>query len=519
MTTPRRWPGQAVFDDLPIQAKASLALGANAYLTSKRSAAGLHVLSTELVPKVQAFAEVGEAVVSTHMKIFRYVSWASNGIGEKLLKPLEDVINAELDAACEHIAVLTRRPDLSEAERAALKDLVEKWQSCKAQAKDTLDVGRTDAAMATMATMMIGQTDDSFEAVDAGLREMSQALIAHATTLQSQLASDAQRNQQVVLWVTALGMLISVALAIGRSIVRPIRSITQVMQRLSAGETQAEIALGTRRDEIGQMAAAIDVFRKNIIDKVKVERTLAEAIEAITEGFSLYDAEDRLVVCNSHYRAMFSYGPDTVTPGTSFEQIIAAAAGRVLIDGAGDSQSWMAERLARHRNPTGPHVQHAADPPGGPAGRRHLRRGRNGQLGQAHDLGDGAHARPGAGAGRGAFPRDGGRTRRAQQGRDADGLGAQLVHVVQRRPQAPHASGVAMPGRTALKVGTTVPTRFRSGWPPAAPAWPSRTPHRCRAHLAPPPGAAAPPTGAACRRRSGRSEPPASRHAAGRPSG
>lgn len=79
------------------------------------------------------------------------------------------------------------------------------------------------------------------------------------------------------------------------------------------------MALGTRRDEIGQMAAAIDVFRKNLIDKIKIERTVAEAIEAITEGFSLYDAEDRLVVCNSHYRAMFSYGPETVTPGTSFE--------------------------------------------------------------------------------------------------------------------------------------------------------------------------------------------------------
>lgn len=60
MNSTSRWLGQGVFDDLPIQFKASLAsallllcllaLGANAYLTSKRSAAGLHVLSAELVP-------------------------------------------------------------------------------------------------------------------------------------------------------------------------------------------------------------------------------------------------------------------------------------------------------------------------------------------------------------------------------------------------------------------------------------------------------------------------------------
>ena len=325
MNSARGWPGLGSFDDLPIQFKASLAsalllicllaLGANAYLTSTRSAAGLRVLSSELVPKQQAFSDVSDAVVATHMKIFRYVSWASNGVSEKLLKPLEDEISAELDASSVRIAALTQRPGLSDEEKSALQQLVAKWQNCKAQARDTIDVARTDAPMATM---MIGQTDDSFEAVDIDLRKTSQALVAKANALQNQLSSDAEQNQRVVVWVTVLGLLISVVVAvvIGRSIVRPIRSITDVMQRLSAGEIDVPMDQGARRDEIGQMAQAIDVFRRNIIDKHAVEQTLAEAIEAITEGFSLYDAEDRLVVCNSHYREMFAYGPDTVTPGT-----------------------------------------------------------------------------------------------------------------------------------------------------------------------------------------------------------
>jgi len=51
--------------------------------------------------------------------------------------------------------------------------------------------------------------------------KMSQALIAKANALQTQLSSDAERNQQVVVWVTLLGLLISVvvAIVIGRSIV------------------------------------------------------------------------------------------------------------------------------------------------------------------------------------------------------------------------------------------------------------------------------------------------------------
>ena len=370
MTPPRGWPILRKFDNLSVQFKASLAsalllvcllaLGAHAYLTSTRSAAGLRVLSTELVPKQQAFSDVGNAVVATHMKIFRYVSWASNGLGEKVLKPLEDEIQVELDASSARMDALTQRPDLSDDETAALQVLVAKWRSCKAQALDTIDVGRTDAPMATM---MIGQTDDSFEAVDSDLRKMTQAIVAKATALQSQLSSNAQRNQQVVVWVTLLGLLISVvvAIVISRSIVRPIRAITDVMQRLSAGEIDVEMDHGVRSDEIGKMANAIHVFRKNIIDKDRVEQTLAEAIEAITEGFSLYDAEDKLVVCNSHYREMFSYGPDTVIPGMSFERIVGSAVGRVVVEGAGDGQAWLAQRLEQHRNPVEPHVQHRSD--------------------------------------------------------------------------------------------------------------------------------------------------------------
>ena len=383
-----RWSRRGRFDDLPIQLKASLAsalllvcllaLGAHAYLTSTRSAAGLQVLSGELVPKQQAFADVGDAVVAAHMKIFRLVSWASNGVSDKVLMPLEVEINAELEASSERIAALTRRPDLSDDERQALQELLVKWQNCKEQARDTIDVARTDAPMATM---MIGQTDDSFEAVDGDLRKMSLALAAKANRLQDQLSTDAQRNQQVVVWVTLLGLLISVVVAvvIGRSIVRPIRSITDVMQRLSAGEIDVPVDQGKRHDEIGQMAQAIDVFRRNIIEKHAVERTLAESIEAITEGFSLYDAEDRLVVCNSHYREMFSYGADTVAPGMTFERIVGAAVGRVVLDGAGDGPAWLAQRIERHRNPTGPHVQHRVGRPLDPGERAPHRSGRRGR--------------------------------------------------------------------------------------------------------------------------------------------
>jgi adenylate cyclase len=94
----------------------------------------------------------------------------------------------------------------------------------------------------------------------------------------------------------------------------------------------------------------------------RVERRLTDAIETISEGFSLYDADDRLVVCNSNYSELLWRGLASPAPGTPYETIIRTAAERGLVEDAkGRIDEWVAERLAKHRNPGGPHVQRRGD--------------------------------------------------------------------------------------------------------------------------------------------------------------
>ncbi len=89
------------------------------------------------------------------------------------------------------------------------------------------------------------------------------------------------------------------------------------------------------------------------------EQRLAEAIESISEGFVFYDAEDRLVLCNSRYRELLFAGVEAeLTPGMTFESIVRRSAERGYIDDAeGRVEEWLAERLLRHRNPGEPHMQ------------------------------------------------------------------------------------------------------------------------------------------------------------------
>jgi adenylate cyclase len=92
------------------------------------------------------------------------------------------------------------------------------------------------------------------------------------------------------------------------------------------------------------------------------EQRLTDAIESITEGFSLYDVEDRLIVCNSAYGDLLYPGLGVPKPGTPYRELIRNAAERGLVEDAkGRVEEWVAERLEKRRHPGEPHVQQRSD--------------------------------------------------------------------------------------------------------------------------------------------------------------
>ena len=84
-----------------------------------------------------------------------------------------------------------------------------------------------------------------------------------------------------------------------------------------------------------------------------------EAIESIADGFSLYDMQDRLVVCNSRYRELMEVGGLSLSSGVPFERVVRnAAAHGLVLDAEGRIDDWMADRLARHRAPRENFIEH-----------------------------------------------------------------------------------------------------------------------------------------------------------------
>ncbi|HSK38853.1 MAG TPA: PAS-domain containing protein [Arenibaculum sp.] len=83
---------------------------------------------------------------------------------------------------------------------------------------------------------------------------------------------------------------------------------------------------------------------------------LGEALETMSEGFALWDADDRLVLFNQRLIDLYVVCGVNIREGLGFEQMIrnGAETGQYAGVGPDDVEEWVAWRLAAHRAPKGP---------------------------------------------------------------------------------------------------------------------------------------------------------------------
>jgi signal transduction histidine kinase/DNA-binding response OmpR family regulator len=80
------------------------------------------------------------------------------------------------------------------------------------------------------------------------------------------------------------------------------------------------------------------------------------ALEAIPDGFVLFDREEKLLACNQRYKEIYPESAALMTPGTSYEQILrTGVAAGVYADAAGREEAWIEERIGQPL--TGPVVR------------------------------------------------------------------------------------------------------------------------------------------------------------------
>ena len=200
------------------------------------------------------------------------------------------------------------------------------------------------------------------------------------------------------LWVAAGIALLAVLMELAAALFALRRIIEFPLQKLLTSINSARSGSGRQavewspNDELGQVIHAFNEMQiqqekselelreaRDTLEKRVEERTsellvatneatnsrvqLTTAIETISEGFSLYDREDRLVICNSKYQELLR--PEVgelIVEGSSFESIVRKAAKNgLIVDAIGRIDDWVSARLQEHSDPGKPHLQHRKD--------------------------------------------------------------------------------------------------------------------------------------------------------------
>ena len=118
----------------------------------------------------------------------------------------------------------------------------------------------------------------------AGLIEtMKLEIKGEQDILGPQMVDQIKKDTQIQLIFSVVAGLVGIILAffIGRSISVPIVNMTDSMQALAGGNLETEISGQDRKDEIREMAGAVQVFKENAVERARLEADQAKQDERL----------------------------------------------------------------------------------------------------------------------------------------------------------------------------------------------------------------------------------------------
>jgi methyl-accepting chemotaxis protein len=191
---------------------------------------------------------------------------------DETIQKIEDIFNLTMktvksDTAKANMAAMHEATDRLKVDAIALTELKKKGASLTSpeiiakSAELDLAAKNQNAAADVAAGYFDSQTEKRTEVMKAGLEFAEYSSIG---------AGD-----------LALVLGVVIALSISRAVATPIQNLTQSMRELADGKINIDVPYLTKTDEIGQMAAALGIFKQNALAKLaadqETERLKAEA--------------------------------------------------------------------------------------------------------------------------------------------------------------------------------------------------------------------------------------------------
>ncbi|KQW26381.1 hypothetical protein ASE36_20580 [Rhizobium sp. Root274] len=125
---------------------------------------------------------------------------------------------------------------------------------------------------------------ESFAVLEPKLIDFTSKVAAQVSLIRAESAATSDRTTLVVLTAVAAMVLILIVLAtaVGRSISSAVINMARTMRRLASGDLDTDVPHVGDRTELGEMAAAVNVFKENALERLRLEAE-AHANRSIAE--------------------------------------------------------------------------------------------------------------------------------------------------------------------------------------------------------------------------------------------
>ena len=256
--------------------------------------ADLQKISEGYATYQRSFATLAEASIALGLD----PSSGREGAMRKSVHAIEELLKTVDDKGLQASMLMMRRHEKDFIMRRDAKYVAKHAEERAAFAKTPAEKFGGAANQATILEALddYGKAFEDYAAIagtDAAARQAVSDAFATVEPVFDQMSAGiaADKAQAEAESVKALGFAYTVAIAailaviatiaatvllIGRSISRPIVATTKAMTVLAGGDTASTIPYAARRDEIGEMAGAVEVFRQAAIANRRLEAEAAE---------------------------------------------------------------------------------------------------------------------------------------------------------------------------------------------------------------------------------------------------
>ncbi|PCK86126.1 methyl-accepting chemotaxis protein [Rhizobium sophoriradicis] len=258
-------------------------------------------IATHWLPSVQASQAINLAMSNLRLAYRDHIiaqTDAEKKTREEAINVAEDTVGKSVDAYLQLAS--------SDHERELIKTIKESVSGYIASSAQLLALSRankTEEAGQYLGGEMRSYSDKLKEATSS-LVELDVSGSNRAAELSKETFASIEFYLLAAIGLAGLLVLGAVAFVL-KSIANPIAGITVSMRRLAEGDTGSEIPFADRADEVGSMAAAVEIFRQAAITNKRLaldaeeSRNKAEADRVAVQKQAEEDASERLRIATS----------------------------------------------------------------------------------------------------------------------------------------------------------------------------------------------------------------------------